>query len=194
MITAILLAAGSSSRMGRAKLELDLAGRTVFERSLSALLDSPVDRILVVQPAAGISGVPLTDRVQVVTNLHAEDGLASSIQAGMAALPGGTRALLVALADKPLLQAETVTMLIDRFHQEGLPIVYPTYRGTQGHPVLLSSELFSELVRLQGDSGAKALLSKFAERTLEVETDDEGVLLDIDTPEDYAKCVKRLGQ
>ena len=192
MIAAILLAAGASSRMGRAKLELDLGGRTVFERSLSGLLDSPVDRILVVQAAAGGLGVPATDRVQAVTNPHAEDGLASSIRAGMAAVPGDTRAVLLALADKPLLQSETVTMLIDRFHQEGLPIVYPTYQRTQGHPVLVASELFSELVRVEGDSGAKPLLRKFAERTVEVETNDEGILLDIDTPEDYAKCVKRL--
>ena len=178
--------------MGRAKLELDLGGRTVFERSLSALLDSPVDRILVVQPASVGLGVPATDRVQVVTNPHPEDGLASSIRTGMAAVPGDTRAVLLALADKPLLQSETVAMLIDRFHQEGLPIVYPTYQGTQGHPVLVASELFSELVRVEGDSGAKPLLRKFAKRTVEVETNDEGILLDIDTPEDYAQCVKRL--
>ncbi len=180
--------------MGRAKLELDLGGRTVFERSLSALLDSSVDRILVVRPAAGLRGVPATDRVQVVTNPHAEDGLASSIRAGMAALPGDTRAVLLALADKPLLRAETVAMLIDRFPQEGLPIVYPTFKGAQGHPVLLASELFPELVRLEGDSGAKSLLRKFAERTVEVETDDVGILLDIDTPEDYAKCLKELDE
>jgi len=180
--------------MGRAKLELDLGGRTVFERSLSALLDSPADRILVVQPAAGVPGVPATDRVQVVTNPHAEEGMASSIRAGMAALPEGTRAVLIALADKPLLKAETVTMLINRFHRGGVPIVYPTYQGSQGHPVLLASELFAELEQLEGDSGAKSLLRKFVERAVEVETDDAGTLLDIDTPEDYAKCLKELDE
>lgn len=180
--------------MGRAKLELDLGGRTVFARSLSALLDSPVDRILVVQPAAGVPGVPATDRVQVVTNPHAEEGMASSIRAGMAALPEGTRAVLIALADKPLLKAETVTMLINRFHRGGVPIVYPTYQGSQGHPVLLASELFAELEQLEGDSGAKSLLRKFVERAVEVETDDAGTLLDIDTPEDYAKCLKELDE
>jgi len=194
LITAILLAAGSSSRMGRAKLELDLGGRTVFERSLSALLDSSVDRILVVQPAAGAPGVPATDRVQVVTNPHAEEGMASSIRAGMAALPEGTRAVLIALADKPLLKAETVTMLINRFHREGVPIVYPTYQGSQGHPVLVASELFADLEQLEGDSGAKLLLRKYVERAVGVETDDTGILLDIDTPEDYAKCLKELDE
>ncbi len=180
--------------MGRAKLELDLGGRTVFERSLSALLDSTADRILVVQPAAGVPGVPATDRVQVVTNPHAEEGMASSIRAGMAALPEGTRAVLIALADKPLLKAETVTMLINRFHRGGGPIVYPTYQGSQGHPVLLASELFTELEQLEDDSGAKSLLRKFVERAVEVETDDAGILLDIDTPEDYAKCLKELDE
>ncbi len=194
MITAILLAAGLSSRMGRAKLALDLGGRTVFERSLSALLDSPADRILVVQPAAGVPGVPATDRVQVVTNPHAEEGMASSIRAGMAALPEGTRAVLIALADKPLLKAETVTLLINRFHRGDEPIVYPTFQGSQGHPVLLESELFAELEQLEGDSGAKSLLRKFVDRAVEVETDDAGILLDIDTPEDYAKCLKELDE
>ena len=180
--------------MGRAKLELDLGGRTVFERSLSALLDSPVERILVVQPAAGVPGVPVTDRVQVVTNLHAEEGMASSIRAGMATLPEGTRAVLIALADKPLLKAETVAMLINRFHRAGVPIVYPTYQGSQGHPVLVASELFAELEQLEGDSGAKPLLRKFVERAVEVEMDDAGILLDIDTPEDYAKCLQELDE
>ena len=178
--------------MGRAKLELELGGRTVFEHSLSTLLDSQVTRIVVVKSPSGVPDLTPSDRVDLVTNPHSEEGMASSIRAGLAAVSEETRAVLIALADKPLLRAETVNTLINRFHEAGADIFYPTYRGAQGHPVLMTRELFAELEQLEGDSGARSVLRKFAARAQAVETEDEGILLDIDTPEDYAMCMKRL--
>jgi CTP:molybdopterin cytidylyltransferase MocA len=192
MFVALLLAAGSSSRMGRSKLDLDLGGRSVFERALDVLLASPVDRVVVVLPAIRERALPATDRVRSVTNPHPEEGIASSIRVGVAAVHEGTRAVLVALADKPLVKPETVSKLLSRFERGDVQIVYPTYRGNQGHPVLLARELFPELGKLEGDSGAKSLLHQYGERAAGVETEDPGILLDIDTPEDYANCLKRL--
>ena len=160
MIAALLLAAGASSRMGRSKLQLDLKGRTVLERAVDGLLASPVELILVIA-APGAAGSPLgrgDPRLRVLSNPRPEEGMASSIRAGMKALPGEARAVLLALADKPLVRPDTITAVVACFEKTAAAIVYPTYQGEQGHPVLVASTLFAELQKLQGDVGAKSLL------------------------------------
>ncbi len=200
MIAALVLAAGASSRMGRPKLDLDVGGKTVLERAVDTLLASPVERVLVVV-SPDRTGIPLSidrlgdrseSRLRVVHNPGAEEGMASSIRAGLCVLPDETRALVIALADKPLVRSETIARLVSRFEQGGARIVYPRYRGRQGHPVVIASALFPELRDLEGDSGAKPLLRKHAQAAVPVDVDDPGVLLDIDTPEDYANCLRML--
>jgi len=194
VIAALLLAAGASRRMGRSKLQLDLKGRSVLERAVDGLLASPVELVLVIV-APGASGAPLDrsdSRLRVLSNPQPEEGMASSIRVGMKALPREVRALLLALADKPLVRPETVTAVVERFEATAAAIVYPTYQGRQGHPVLVAPALFAALSGLQGDVGAKSLLRKYAAQSAAVECDDPGVLLDIDTPGDYAKAQKLL--
>jgi molybdenum cofactor cytidylyltransferase len=194
MIAAVLLAAGGSRRMGRPKLELDLAGRTVLQRSVDALLASPADLLLVVTPPGGLAA--LADyhdpRLRAVANPNPAAGMASSIRVALGTLSPDTRAVLLALADKPLVRPRTVTLVVEKFEESRALLVYPTYRGQQGHPVLVASALFGELTALEGDVGAKSLLSRHASRALALETDDPGVLLDIDNPDDYAKALKLL--
>lgn len=194
MITAVLLAAGASRRMGRPKLQLDLKGRTVLERAVDGLLASPVELVLVVAPPDSRGALAAYDdtRLRVLSNPHPEDGMASSIRVGMEAIPLATRAVLLALADKPLVSPDTVAAVVERFERTGAPIVYPTYRGQQGHPVLVASSLFAELGQLEGDVGAKSLLKEHSVEAVAVPCDDPGVLLDIDSPDDYAKALTLL--
>ena len=199
MRVAIVLAAGASRRMGRPKLELDLAGKTLVERSVENLLAASVDRVrLVVPPRSALAPMNLAaiKSLDVIQNPNCDEGLASSLRAGLRGLPNETRVVLVALADKPLVKPETITKLLDVFEavfeQGDAKVVYPVYRGEQGHPVLWDAALVDELSRVDGDRGAKAMLDVHRSEAFAVPVDDVGVCFDIDTPEDYAAALELL--
>ena len=192
MTAALLLAAGRSTRMGRPKLDLDLGGTPMWRRSLRALREAGVEEIRVVIGGGSQEPGDLPPGVFTVVNPSPAEGLSSSIRCGLSALPASVDAVLLALADKPLIRPATIVAVVSRFRETGAPLVYPTYRGLQGHPVLVYAALFPDLRALRGDRGAKALLERGAAEAVPV--DDEGVLLDIDTPEDYAEAVRCLGR
>jgi CTP:molybdopterin cytidylyltransferase MocA len=190
MRVAIVLAAGASRRMRRPKLELELGGKTLIERSVQNLLDASVDRVrLVVPPGSALASMKDLD---VIRNPNRDEGLSSSLRAGLRGLPKKTRVVLVALADKPLVKPETIKKLLDVFEEGGAKVVYPVYRGEQGHPVLWDAALVDELSRVEGDRGAKSMLEAHRSEALAVPVDDVGVCFDIDTPEDYAAALELL--
>jgi len=195
MRVAIVLAAGASHRMGRPKLELDLGGKTLVERSVQNLLDASVDRVrLVVPPGSALAPTaPIpTKSLEVIRNPNRDEGLSSSLRVGLRGLPTATRVVLVALADKPLVKPETIRKLVDVFEEGGAKVVYPVYRGEQGHPVLWDVALVDELSGVEGDRGAKSMLDAHRLEALAVPVDDAGVCFDIDTPEDYAAALELL--
>ncbi len=199
MRIAIVLAAGASRRMGRPKLELELGGMTLVERSVQNLLDASVDRVRLVVPpgsALGPRALAATKSLEVIRNPNRDEGISSSLRVGLRCLPNATRVVLVALADKPLVKPETICKLLDVFEavvEEGdAKVVYPVYRGQQGHPVLWDAALVDELSGVEGDRGAKSLLAAHRFEALAVPLDDAGVCFDIDTPEDYALALKLL--
>jgi molybdenum cofactor cytidylyltransferase len=189
MIGAIVLAAGSSSRMGRPKATLEAGpGGPNF-----------VDAILETLGAAGISAA----RVVVapgfehagpsfVVNPDPSAGMLSSIHRGLGALQGRLDAVLVWPVDHPLVKRETVDAMIAAFRAGSPPIVVPTYEGRRGHPVLFAARLIPELLAADPSKGARAVVHAHEDR-LELAVDDPGVLSDIDTPEDYARQFKKKG-
>jgi molybdenum cofactor cytidylyltransferase len=141
------------------------------ERVKEALEDEPV--IVVVNPAHG-------------------EGVSTSVKAGIAALPSDVDAALIALGDMPKVTSTHVTRLIAAFApDQGRAIGVPTYRGRRGNPVLWAKAFFGEMERLTGDRGARGLIEKHRDRVYEVEMDDSGVLIDIDTPEDFEAVTTR---
>ena len=224
MRVAIVLAAGASRRMGRPKLELELGGMTLVERSVQNLLDAPVDRVRLVVPpgsaptltaptltaptltaptltaptltALTLTALAPTKSLEVIRNPNRDEGLSSSLRVGLVGLPTATRVVLIALADKPLVKPETIRKLLDVFEavveEGGAKVVYPVYRGEQGHPVLWDAALVDELSAVEGDRGAKSMLDAYRLEALAVPVDDAGVCFDIDTPEDYALALKLL--
>ena len=192
MRVAIVLAAGASRRMGRPKLELDLGGKTLVERSVQNLLDASVDRVRLVVPPGAPPGLAATKTLEVIRNPNRDRGLSSSLRVGLRGLPTATRVVLVALADKPLVKPETISKLLDVFQEGGAKVVYPVYRGEQGHPVLWDAALVDELSVVEGDRGAKSMLDVHRLEALAVPVDDFGVCFDIDTPEDYASALELL--
>ena len=189
-VAALVLAAGRSTRMGpQNKLLIEIDGRPMVRRVVEALLASPARPILIVtghereRVEAALRDLP----VLFVYNPDFALGLATSLKAGIAALPESCDGVLICLGDMPRLAAPLVARLIAAFAPEqGQSIVVPTCGGQRGHPVLFGRAFFDSIRRLEGDIGARQLLSSYPEAVVEVETDDPAILLDIDTPETLA--------
>ncbi len=194
MIIAVVLSAGESSRMGRPKALLPIEGQRFIERIIRVIGNSKIDRIIVVlghhadQLRGQIEHLP----VEVVINPDYHKGQLSSLQAAIRHIEKDDHydGMLVHLVDHPFIDVALVDALIERFYQTKKLIVVPRYKGKRGHPVIFSRELFGELLDAPVDQGAKAVVNAHRQETLEIEWQDEGITLDIDTPELYRQHVR----
>jgi molybdenum cofactor cytidylyltransferase len=196
VIPAIVLAAGKSTRMGRPKANLALdGGDTFLSRIVRTLSAAAVDDVVVVlgHDADAIARVLAGTGVaaRLVTNPDYETGQLSSLLKGLNAVdrPGVT-AVLVTLVDVPLVSARTVGAVIDHYLQTGAPIVRPIRGREHGHPVLIDRSLFDEVRRADPTSGAKVVVRAHASVRGDVEVDDDGAFLDIDTADEYERLVR----
>jgi molybdenum cofactor cytidylyltransferase len=194
MIIAVVLSAGESSRMGRPKALLPIEGQRFIERIIRVIGKSRVGRTIVVlghhadQLRSQIEHLP----VEVVINPDYHKGQLSSLHTAIRHIEKDDRcdAMLVHLVDHPFIDVALVDALIERFYETKKLIVLPRYRGKRGHPVIFSRELFQELLDAALDQGAKAVVNAHRQETLEIEWQDEGITLDIDTPELYRQHVR----
>jgi len=197
MISAILLAAGESKRMGRPKQMLAWKGKTLLRHVLENLIHSTVDEIILVlgHKAEEIQKSLTEFQIKIVINPDYQQGMASSLRQGLLAMDPGSEAFLVVLADQPGIGPEIINQIIDAF-QRADPrrgIARPVYRGLQGHPVLIGVRYLQEALQLQEDVGARQILMNHPEDILEIEADQEGILKDIDTHEEYQKYLNQTG-
>jgi molybdenum cofactor cytidylyltransferase len=127
-----------------------------------------------------------------VVNPDFARGQLSSLHVAIGALDAEkVDGILVHLVDQPFLDSALVNRMIDKFYESKKAIVVPTYKRKRGHPVLFSKQLFQELLDAPLDQGARTVVQAHPEETLEIESDDERVALDIDTPEEYRRHVGR---
>lgn len=192
MIVAIVLAAGQSTRMGRPKQTLLLHGKPMLEDVLDALRQTKVDRIVVVLGAneKEVKEQVKFQREEVVFNPRYAEGMSRSLKAGLAAAGEEADAAIVVLGDQPLLSPATVNKMVDAYLDSRAPVVVPVYHGIRGNPVLFGKTLFPRIMTIHGDSGAKAILEENKDSMLEVEVEDEGIVVDIDTPADYEEVAR----
>lgn len=182
-----MLAAGLSRRMGQPKLLLPLGGKPLLRWSVEALLPH-VGFVIVVTPPddarirEGLGGLD----VRFVMNPHPEAGQGTSIAAGVAALPAGTDAVVIALGDQPRLPDDLVPLLLEALRRDGTAIAAPVFRGVQGTPVAFSASVFDELRAVDGDAGARAVVRRDPARVTRLELDID-MPPDVDTPADYAR-------
>lgn len=198
MIPAVILSAGASSRMGRPKALLDLAGEPFLSRIARTLrLGGVADVVVVTGPhdaeiRAWIDSV--ADRIgplRVAYNPVHESGQLTSLLAGLATVDHpGVLAMLVTLVDLPLVRPATVTALLAAWRATRAPVVRPRFGERHGHPVVFDRVVFDALRHARLDQGARSVVHTLGAAVLDVPTDDEGVCLDVDTPEDYARAIE----
>lgn len=196
-VAAIVLAAGRSTRMApyNKLLVADRAGKPMIARVVDNILSSRARPVFVVtghreaEVRAAIGGRPVT----FVAASDYADGLAASLKAGIAALPEEIGGAIVCLGDMPLVTGRVIDRLIDSFDpDEGRMIVAPTHEGRIGNPILWERSFFAEMLALQGDAGARALLKRHAEQVAEIPMDDDAVLRDFDTVDSLATLPQRM--
>jgi molybdenum cofactor cytidylyltransferase len=186
-VAALILAAGRGTRMGGPnKLLAELHGKALVRIVAEQLLQSKASSVTVVtgHQAAEVEQALIGLDVTFVHNPDFPDGIASSVKAGIAAVPRDADGVVVCLADMPLIDATLIDRLIDAFAPErGHLIAAPVSDGRRGNPVLWSRRFFAELMTLDGDVGARNLIVKHAQAVADVAVDGPGAFLDIDTPQ-----------
>jgi molybdenum cofactor cytidylyltransferase len=185
-IAALILAAGQSRRMGENnKLLAEIDGRPMVVKVVETVRASKIGSITVVtgHEAERVKAALLGD-LAFVDNPDYAAGLSTSLKAGIAALPGDIDGVLVCLGDMPRIDADMIDRLIAAFDPlEGREICVPTHKGKRGNPVLWGKRFLPEMATLAGDVGAKHLIGEHADQVVEVEMEEDGVLIDIDTPD-----------
>jgi len=189
-IAAVVLAAGRSTRMGADnKLLMNLHGTPMVARTVEAIAASPAKPIIVVtgHEAKAIETALKGKPVTFAANPRFAEGLSTSLKAGLAAVPGDIDGVLICLADMPAVSAADIGKLIAAFNPtEGRAIVVPTHQGKRGNPVLFAQGFIDEMRQVEGDAGARTILSAHADAVYEVEMQDAGILADADTPAAFA--------
>ena len=187
MITCILLAAGSASRFGSQKLLARLAdGRRVVEASIANLLAAGAgNAVAVTRRDAELMRVLEACGCRVVINDRADEGMGTSIAAGVAATSEAS-GWLIALGDMPSIRVESIAAVATAM-RGGARIVVPAMTGKRGHPVGFSASYGTRLQSLTGDTGAREILRTDAAFIDEISVDDAGIFADIDTPADLKR-------
>jgi len=197
-VAGLLLAAGSSSRMGTPKQLLGAGGRSLLSRSLEQALQSDLSRIALVLgfKAKEIRENLIEDlkhpKILVVENRSHAQGISTSIIAGLSAVEGMHDHVMIILADMPHVTSSLINLLIDRTMKSRLPLGAIVSRNRRSHPVIIGRRFYEELHHLKGDTGARELFVTYADQVCLVEPEEDYEDLDIDTPEDYLEFKKSL--
>jgi molybdenum cofactor cytidylyltransferase len=202
-IGAVLLAAGAASRMGsRPKCLLELGGVPLVRRQLIALAGADVDEVVVVlghyakQVEAAVASSPVT----LVRNPAPDDGQASSVRLGLRALSPNLDAVIVALADQPMIDASDITALISAYRHRGdksmvVPRVSsPDGNWVPGNPVILSADLRQQWLAAEDDGMCRRWRQQHPEQIAWLETDNRHYAMDLDTPEDLKRFETDTGR
>jgi molybdenum cofactor cytidylyltransferase len=186
-VVGIVLAAGRSTRLGQPKQLLPLAGAPLLTHVLRHAAAAKLAEVLLVlgHEADRIAAAVGDWGQRVVINPDYVAGQATSVRAGVAALPPETQAVIFLLGDQPRIGPAIINAVIDAYRRTWGPIVVPTYGGKRGNPVLFDRSLYQELARLTGDAGARVLLEKYPNKVVTVPVSDGPPPRDVDTEEDY---------
>ena len=191
MISAVILAAGESRRMGvQNKLLLQIDSEVLIRKFVKSVSNSLVDAVLVVVgfEAEKIKAVLHDQAVKFVENPSYEEGMTTSIQSGVKASSNESTGLMICLADMPFAETSDLNLLIQAFNDyrstESSLIIVPVFQGKRGNPVLFS-EVFRDKILTHKGEGCREIVRQFPHYVKEVSMENDNLLRDIDTPEDY---------
>lgn len=193
-VAGILLAAGTSSRMGRNKLLLELDGEPLLRRAARRAIEAGLSPLVVVlgpeadRARAVLEGVPFRE----VLNPGFEAGITSSLHAGLAAVPDDAAALVVMLADMPRVTSEMLAGLLQRYRAGTAPLVISDYEGVNAPPMLYDRSLFGELAAMPGPGCGRQVVKRHRDEA-DVCTWPAAALADVDVPEDYERARTAAG-
>ncbi|MBI1684844.1 nucleotidyltransferase family protein [Caulobacter hibisci] len=190
-LEAIVLAAGAARRFGGGKLAADYRGRPLLDHALDAALDAPARTVTVALRPGDAASLALVEarpdaRLRPLAAPDADEGLGASLRTAILALPADADGAFVFLGDMPLIPRGLAARLAQAL-DAGAGIVAPVQAGRRGHPVLFARRWFDDLAALSGDRGAQGVLAKAGDDLVLVETDDPGVLFDVDLREDLVR-------
>lgn len=191
--TAVVLAAGRSSRMGAQKALLPLGGEPVIERIIHTIRQSGISAIRVVTGHRREELTPLLQAagVEPVVNPNFTEGMFSSVKTGLSGLGSECPGALVMPVDIPLVRSWTIRELIRQFNSDPNRILYPVFQGGRGHPPLIPIRRISDILNWQGTGGLRACLAQSEALSVDVPVPDSNILFDMDTPEDYTEATRR---
>ena len=190
-VAGILLAAGASTRMGALKQLLPVAGVTLVERTLTAALESRLDRLVLVlghrapEIETALSGFIPNPKLTIVHNRHYQEGISSSLVAGVEEIAHSHDHAMILLADMPFIDHHVINLLIEGYLKAQLPMGAIKVGERAAHPVVFRRDLFFELKTLTGDVGARSLLKKYNDRVCLIEPGADYDERDIDDRADY---------
>ena len=192
-VAGVVLAAGTSSRMGRNKLLLPLGGTSVLRRAVATAREAALDPVVVVlghqseRALSELAGVACTP----VVNPEYALGMNTSVRAGVSAVPEDVSAAVLMLADMPFVTADMLRTLVERHHVAAAPLVVSTYGDVLAPPILYGRALFGELRALDGDGCGKRVVKAHRSEAIEVPW-PESALADLDLPEDVDRVRTRI--
>jgi molybdenum cofactor cytidylyltransferase len=193
-ISAIILAAGESRRMGFPKMLLVINGRPMLENVIINVCGSDVDHTLVVLGAEKKALEEIADKLHVkhCYNDNYREGMLSSVKCGISNLSSDTEAVLVFQGDQPFINSDIINKVIKGYRSSGKGIVVPVHDKRRGHPLMIDKKYFKEIEMLSALDGLHSLPHKFSQDVLEVGSDDPGILRDFDTYEEYNKVINKI--
>ena len=177
---------------------MELDGKTVLETSLENHLASSLAGVCVVIPGWIEAFGEVVERTgayrTAVVRIESPCEMSVSLKAGWSWVRDNSESpgIMISLADQPLVGPETIDLLIDAYSASGKPFCVPTYRGRRGHPVIIGRELDGEVMKLQGDRGARGIPAGSPDLVVEVEVDSDEILIDLDSTEDFEKIQSRM--
>ena len=196
-VSAILLAAGESRRMGKVnKLSLPVGSVPLIRHTVQTLLQARLCEVVVVvgHQQQNVRQLLADLPVRIVSNEHYREGQMTSVDCGMQALRNACQGVMVCLSDQPLLQPEDINRLVDAFvANPDMSVLVPTYQGQRGNPIILAAQHRATILAGDRNLGCKRFIDNNPELVTTVEFDNDHVVFDLDTPEDYTRLQQRLG-
>jgi molybdenum cofactor cytidylyltransferase len=188
-VTAIILAAGQSRRMGQPKMLLPWGGTTVLGKVIETLKAAGLQDFIVVTGGAREQVEAIVgESARVVFNAeYLNSEMLSSIQCGLGAVKPQAQAALICLGDQPQVRVESVQVILQEYESTGASLIIPSYQMKRGHPWLVARELWNQILEMRSPESPREFLNRHAKEIKYINVDTPDILADLDTPEDYLK-------